>query len=275
MTRRVLVLLAIVVLLATGCTVGSEDANEPRPTPTPATATPLPAPRTLPVGTADVATDDVVWAQGSVLHVGLKSVDVSPLNIDSLVVVPGGVFFLDRRELWMTDLTRVRPTRVTGVTQLATTLDGGVLRVVSDDGTGGTTTHAWNTRTGAAVPPGSVHTATAADLQGRPARVLLQPHRGDSNPVASLVGTGGYGVAGDETHRLVAYDTSSSEEMPLTLVPGDGFELVRWTSGTSFYGLALSGGRPLATVGCSIESGTCTTWGKVAQGRSLVFESGT
>ena len=277
-TRWLLVVLVLVALVS-GCQVGAED-REARPAPpsAPPTPTPRPAPATLPVGTGEVAPDDVVWAQGSSLHVGRRTVDVAPLNIDSLVVVPGGVFFLDHRELWMTDLDRVRPTRVTGVTRLATTVAGDALVVASDDGVGGTAAHAWDTRTGKALAQRTVRPASVTDLLGKPGHVVLRPERSDVVDLPRLparIGPSGYGVTGDDTHRLIAFETDTSQEMPLTSPPGNGFELVRWTSGTSFYGLALSDGKPLATVGCNVVSGTCTTWGEVRQGQSLVFESGT
>ena len=48
-------------------------------------------------GTGDVSPADVVWAQGSVLHVGRRTVDLRRSRIDAFVVVPGGVFVLARR----------------------------------------------------------------------------------------------------------------------------------------------------------------------------------
>ena len=57
--------------------------------------------------------------QGSVLHVGRQQVDLSPIEIEAFVVVPGGVFLLSQGELWFTDLARVRGTGQTDVTGVA------------------------------------------------------------------------------------------------------------------------------------------------------------
>ncbi len=102
MTRRAVgllgaVMVAALLLVTTGCEVGTDDEMAPAPTKT-ITATPsqsvAPAPATIPVGQGKVSPTDSVWADGSVLHVGRKQVDLSPIEIEAFVVVPGGVFVL-------------------------------------------------------------------------------------------------------------------------------------------------------------------------------------
>ena len=64
-----------------GCAAGTDDELAPHPRRTsprrPASRSPL-RPATMPVGQGDVAPADVVWAQGSVLHVGRRQVDLGP-----------------------------------------------------------------------------------------------------------------------------------------------------------------------------------------------------
>ena len=123
--RSATLVVAAVLVLTTGCELGQDDEMVP-PTRT-VTASPSPdttvAPQTMPVGQGDVSPTDVVWAQGNVLHVGRRSVDLSPVGIDAFVVVPGGVFVLHMGELWFTDLSRLRGTGLTNVTALGVTAD--------------------------------------------------------------------------------------------------------------------------------------------------------
>ncbi len=157
MTRRpgavlATLLLSALLLLATGCQLGTDDEMEP-PTRT-VTASPSPevtaVPATVPVGRGVVSASDVVWAQGSRLHVGNRSVDLSPVAIDAFVSVPGGVYVLQQGELWYTDLTRLKGTGVTGVTDLGVTADGSrVLVTVATSGAG--SAYAFDTATGRAV----------------------------------------------------------------------------------------------------------------------------
>ena len=171
MTRRIAgVLVAVLVMITSGCELSQDDEMAPRPTKTvtksakPGTAKSTPAPKTLPVGEGAITPQSVVWAQESTLHYGTKQVDVSPLRIDSFVVVAGGVFFLSRRELWFTDLSRVRGTGFAGVTRVSTTADGAALRV--DLGTGSGGVHAYDLSTGKSISADEIVPATDEELRG-------------------------------------------------------------------------------------------------------------
>jgi hypothetical protein len=143
---------ATLVLLASGCQLGEDDDLVP-PTRT-ITAAPSPdatvAPRTVPVGQGDVSPTDVVWAQGTALHVGRREVDLSPVGAEALVVVPGGVFVVSSGELWFTDLARLRGTGLTGVTDLGVTPDATRI-LVTTEAAGAAATYAYDTGSGRAV----------------------------------------------------------------------------------------------------------------------------
>lgn len=140
------------LVLTSGCTLGEDDEMVP-PTRT-VTATPSPAttavPSSVPVGQGAVSSADVVWAQGNVLHVGGRDIDLSPVGIEAFVVVPGGVFVVNSGELWFTDLSRLRGTGLTGVTSLGVTADGSRL-LVTGEPSGAEATYAFDTGTGRAV----------------------------------------------------------------------------------------------------------------------------
>jgi hypothetical protein len=167
-------LLAATLLLATGCTIGEDDEMVP-PTRT-VTASPSPdvtaAPASVPVGDGDVSPDDVVWAQGSALHVGRRSVDLSPAALEAFVVVPGGVFAVASGELWFTDLARLRGTGLTGVTGLQTT--AGADRILVTLGGAGGTTYAFDTATGQSVSPDGVVPLTPEDRLWGPDRAGMR-----------------------------------------------------------------------------------------------------
>jgi hypothetical protein len=161
-SRRLAGTLAALVVLTTGCTVGQDDEMAPPPRRT-VTASPSPqqvAPGSVPVGQGEVSLADVVWAQGSVLHVGRQTVDLSPAGIDAFVVVPGGVYVLSSGELWFTDLSRLRGTGLTGVTGLGVTADGSRI-LVSVKKAGVETDHAYDTGTGKTVSSEGVKPVTA------------------------------------------------------------------------------------------------------------------
>ncbi len=124
-----------------------------RPTRT-VTAAPSPAttavPRTVPVGEGAVSSRDVVWAQGTVLHVDRREIDLSPVGIEAFVVVPGGVFVVNSGELWFTDLARLRGTGLTGVTGLGVTSDGSRILVTGEQ-SGAVARYAFDTGSGRAV----------------------------------------------------------------------------------------------------------------------------
>jgi hypothetical protein len=168
------VLVASLALLA-GCTTGTDDELAPPPTRT-ITATPsqsvAPAPASVPVGDGDVSPRDVVWAQGSELHVGTRSVDLSPVEVDAFVVVDGGVFVLSGGELWFTDLSRLRGTGQTDVTQVRVDGDAGRL-VVTDTRSGRPLDQAYDTATGKAIR-GAVATLTPAELAAGPGRFVVE-----------------------------------------------------------------------------------------------------
>ncbi|MET0998898.1 MAG: hypothetical protein ABWX73_09310 [Marmoricola sp.] len=206
MTRRHRALLAVVLLpalvgLLSGCEIGQDDEMS-RPTRT-VTASPTPkaapAPARVPVGSSSISPDDVVWGDGSTLHVGTRSVDVSPASVDQLVVVPGGVYVLSGDELWFTDLQRLRGTGLTSVTRIAPGADGEQL-LVTDTRTGREVVHAYDVRTGRRVDvtstpspsptPSPRQPEPGADrFKGYPADFTLSGWAGDSTF---------YGVAGTD-----------------------------------------------------------------------------
>jgi hypothetical protein len=280
--------LATVLVIAGGCAISEDDEMVPptrtvMPSPTP-TPTPAPAavPDEVPVGEGPVSTTDPVWAQDTLLHVGTRQVDVAPHRIESLVVVSGGVYLLDRGEVWFTDLTRLRGTGLSGATRLSSDREGGVLlvEVGPTAGSAKASQLAFDTRTGASVSPTKVRAATVEDRLGEATQVELRPERSDvtttsPRPLSARRGPGPFGVVGGDGEPLLAFDATTRQRVPLTGVAGDGFELVRWTSGTDFYGLALDRGDPAATLACDLTTRACRSFGTLERGRAVVFESGT
>lgn len=276
---------ALLCVLLAGCGSAPDDETVPRPTRTiTATVTPSPRPAALPsqvpVGAGAVRPGDAVWAQDSTLHVDDQQVDLSPLGVESLVVVSGGVYFLDQGELWFTDLARVRGTGITGVTRLAVDKDGTAILVETGGGADEGRTQGYDARTGATVPPEDVDPASVEDRLGPTDELVLRPARSDvaapsDAPVRVRLGPGRFGVVGGDGEPLVLVDVPRRQRVPLARVVGDGFELVRWTGPGSVFGLALDGARPVAAVECVAQERRCTRLGTVDAGRSLVFESGT
>lgn len=285
MTRRRSALLALVagsLLASTGCQVGQDEEMAPPPrrtvTVTPSVSpAPVAVPARIPVGRGAVDPTDVVWVQGSVLHVGKDAWDLTPRRVSSFVVSDGGVYFLDGGKLWFTDLARVRDTGVTGGQDLAAAYDGRAIRVGVAPAAGRAVRHGYETTTGAQVPPRQATPATQEQLLGTPAKVTLRPDRSDirsQGEVPARLGPGIYGLVDQPNGPLVGFLRRTSQRVPLTGVVGDGFELVRWTSPARFYGLALRGDQPRAVVGCDLDLGRCTTYGSVVDGGSLLFASG-
>ncbi len=167
MTGPLVGILAALVVLTTGCTVGQDDEMAPAPRRT-VTASPSPgqvAPASVPVGEGAVSPADVVWAQDTVLHVGKQTADLSPVGIDAFVVVPGGVYVLNEDELWFTDLSRLRGTGLSDVTGLGVTADGSRILVTVTAGV--ETEVAYDTGTGKLVSSEGVTPVTAQErLQG-------------------------------------------------------------------------------------------------------------
>lgn len=118
------VLLVALALLTAACE-GKPDDELVRPTVTVTTAPEVPVdlPR-LPVGKGAVQPGDTVSADVSVLVVGTRRINLAPVHVASPVAVPGGVFFLNRGELWFTDLSRARATAFADVRDLALSPDG-------------------------------------------------------------------------------------------------------------------------------------------------------
>ena len=275
-TRLAPLLLALVLLVATGCQLGDDDEMVP-PTRT-VTASPSPraaaVPTAIPFGRGKVSPSDAVWAQGSALHVGTREWDLTPHRVDSFVVVTGGVYFVDRGQVWFTDLVRVRDTGLRRATVLSTNQGGTAIRVELT----GPSVHAWDARNGESVAPDSVVPEPVTDRLGKAVVVSLRSERSDVSPpppAAGRRGPGRYGVLGGDGEPLVAFVAATKVRVPLVGVPGDGFALVRWTSGAGFFGLARVGGKPLAVIRCDLRVRRCPTLGKVAAGDPLVFESGT
>lgn len=276
---------ALVSALLAGCGGAPDEETVPRPARTvTATVTPSPQPVALPsevpVGSGAVGPGDAVWAQDSTLHVGTRQVDLAPLGVDSFVVVPGGVYFLDRGELWFTDLARARGTGITGVTGLAADQDGTAILVETGGGGDEGRAQGYDATTGSAVPPEDVEPATVEDRLGPVDELVLRPARSDVTdrsgaPVRVRTGPGRFGVVGGDGERLVLVDVPRRQRVPVSGTVGDGFELVGWTGPASVFGLALDDARPSAVVECDAEERRCTRLGRVDAGRSLVFESGT
>ena len=162
MTRPLAVILVALVVLTTGCALGEDDEMAPAPRRT-VTASPSPqqvVPGSVPIGEGEVTQADVVWAQGTVLHIGKQTVDLAPVTIDAFVVVPGGVYVLNSGELWFTDLSRLRGTGITDVTGLGVTDDGSRI-LVSVTKAGVESDHAYDTGTGKAASSDGVTPVTA------------------------------------------------------------------------------------------------------------------
>jgi hypothetical protein len=115
---------ALAMLSVTACEARPDDEMV-RPTvtrsATPQAPTDLPD---LPVGQGAIGPADNVRVQGSTIHVGRRAVGLAPLRIDAWAVVPGGVYFVNRSELWFTDLRRAVPTDFKHVDHLRTTGHG-------------------------------------------------------------------------------------------------------------------------------------------------------
>jgi len=243
--------LAALCLLATGCTPGTDDELAPAPTRT-ITATPsqsvAPAPATVPVGKGAVSPSDVVWAQGSVLHVGQRQVDLGAVDVDALAVVPGGVFVLAGGELWFTDLRRLRGTAQTQVTQLRVSRGADRL-AVTDTRSGRPLVQGYDTRTGRAVR-GAVHTLTPQQLRAGPGRFEVR------------TGATGTSVIESATRRRV----------PVAGLPA-AFELGGWTGASAFYGLSGSGATR-AVIACDVVRHRCTRQGAATGSGPVVFGTG-
>lgn len=254
MTRPGAGLLAAgLLLVATGCAVGTDDEMEPRPTRT-VTASPTqsvaPAPESVPVGDGEVVPTDVVWAQGSVLHVGDREVDLAPIDVEAFVVVEGGVFVLSAGELWFTDLARVKGTAQTAVTGLQVSADAGLIRV-ADTRSGRELTQGYDTRTGQAVR-GEVETQTPDERRQGPGKFQVRTS-----------GAGGTSVVDLETGQPV-----SVAGLPPTLEVGE------WVGESLFFGVADGAGPRRFVVSCDLVVRRCVREGVARGSEPVVFGIG-
>ena len=273
--------------LVTGRLGGSDDETSPvRPTGT-VTVAPRPTgsvatagvPDRIPRATGSLrpdGRDEVVWVEGSVLHVGTRSWDLAPRSVEAFVPVRGAVFFLDAGRLWTTDTRVVRDTGVGGpdlpATDLVTDRDGRHVRVTVSG-----RQRAWDVRTGRAVPPASVVPVRVRDLLGEPADLRVRPLRDNApaDPAAPVrLGPGGdrgYGLVVSATRPLDPFRTGSRRRVQPSGVVGDGFELARWTGPGRLWGVALSDGSPLAVLSCDLAVGRCRSLGSLTGGGDLLL----
>jgi hypothetical protein len=238
-------------------------------------------PRRVPAATGALRPDDAarpVWVEGAVLHVGTRYWDLTPRAVDSFVPVRGGIYFLDAGRLWTTDTALVRDTGVGGpdrpASDLVTDRDGRHVRV-----TVAGRQHAWDVRTGRAVPPSSVVPVRVDDLLGTSVRVRVRPLRDNAPPdpaAAARLGPGGargYGVVVSATRPLDPFALQGRRRVAPSGVVGDGFELVRWTGPGRMWGVALSDGSPLAILSCDLAVGRCRSVGTLS-GRGTLLLGG-
>jgi hypothetical protein len=239
------------VVLAAGCAVGTDDELAPAPTTT-VTATPsqslAPAPATIPVGTGDVSPTDVVWAQGSVLHVGKRRVDLATVEVEAFVVVRGGVFVLSGGELWFTDLERLRGTAQTDLTKVRISGDADRL-AVTDTRSGSPLEQGYDTRTGKAIR-GTVETLTPQQVRAGPGKYEVRTREDGPSVV----------------------DTSTGREVKVSGLPAT-FELGAWSGDSTFYGVADTSGK-LSIVSCDLVRHRCTPQGSVPGSGQVVFGTG-
>jgi hypothetical protein len=237
--------------VATGCAIGQDDELAPKPTRT-ITATPsqslAPAPATVPVGQGKVSPADVVWAQGSELHVGRQQVDLRSVDVDALVVVRGGVFVLADGELWFTDLSRLRGTGQTDVVRLRVSEDADRI-VVTDTRSGQPLDQAYDTRTGRAIR-GQVDTLTPQQVRAGPGRYRVH------------TGPGGTSVV----------EVASGHAVSVAGLPRR-MEVGGWTGDAAFFGLAGAGAKR-TVVGCDLVRHRCSTEGTVTGSGPVVFGTG-
>ena len=123
--------LVVAALAVSGCQRGEDDELTARPTRTvTVTSTPTPsAPDRVPLGDADWDAGEVVWAQGSDLHVGDRTIDLAPVAVEQVVATPRGAYVLARGELWSVDERRAEGTRLPQVERVGVSRDGRSLLV--------------------------------------------------------------------------------------------------------------------------------------------------
>ena len=241
--RRLTAAVAVLatLLAASGCEMGQDEELTPKPKRTvtrSAVPSPSPGPLSVPVGQGKVSPDDVVWAQGNVLHVGKRAVDLLTVGVEAFVVVRGGVFVLSTLgEVWFTDLARLRGAKLAGITGLGATADRSHVVLSRKDGDR-TTSYAYDTRTGRAVDPAGVQAAAPQELLGdvQGVQVTRERFRGAVPEVFEPVGRAGR---------------------------------------SRVYGLAGGSSAPKAVTSCDLTRRTCARLGAVDPADPVVFGSGT
>ncbi len=240
------------VLATAGCEPGTDDEMAPAPTRT-VTASPSqsapPAPATIPVGQGDVSPADVVWAQGSALHVGGREVDLAPVVVEAFVVVRGGVFVLAGEEVWFTDLSRLRGTGQTDVSGLQVSADGRFLEVL-DMRSGEELEQGYDTRTGRAVRA-DVDTESPEERRQGPGRFEVTTSSGS----------------------LAVVDTATGKTLRLAGAPR-AFELGAWAGDSVFYGVGRPPRGTRSVVRCDAVARQCRPVGRVTGSAPVVFGIG-
>lgn len=281
MTRRhprhlTSLLVTALVGFSAGCATGNDDEMAPPPSPVTSapSASPIAGPTVLPVGNGKVTRADTVWAQGGLLHVDRRSVDLSPVRIDAFVVTGGGVYLLSNGELWFTDLSRLRGTGLTGVSSLGVTADGARLLVTTD-----AATDAYDTRTGRSVSSEGLEplsaqqrlgTAVGVDTDGT--RVIVRPT--GKGRLSGRTGSGRFGVALTRVGTPVAFDTGTGQRVRLRGTVPRNLELAGWTTPVSFYGLAGRRGATMSVVSCNVRTRICVSLGRVIGTDPVLFGTG-
>lgn len=246
--RRALLggVLALAVVMG-GCARGQDDELAPRPTRT-VTVTPSPTvrpPDRVPVGRAAFE-GRVVWAQGSALHVGDRTLDLAPVRVDRLVTTPSGVYVLARGELWSVDLRRAQGAGLPRVERVGLSRDGGSLLV---DLAGDRQRRAYDVTTGR-LQPGPAPAPLTREVQ--------------------RTGPGEYAVttAADGSPRVSAADGSAVEVADLP----DRLRPEVWPTPSRVAGVATATDGSESVVSCSLEGAArCTTLGKVRAGEPARF----
>ncbi len=280
--RTVLAVTLGVALSCVGCGTAVDDELVPRPTTTVTittapTSTPSAVPSEVPVGDARLAVDAPAWATDARLQVGRRTVDVSPRQVDAFVVARGGVYFLDRSELWFTDFRRVRATGLTAVMGLAIDASRRQVRVTVS-GRDGPTTHVYDTRVGGLLDgvgtPLPVHQRLGRRVQVSvdAGRVDLAP-TADADLVGASLGPGRYGLLGVERRSLRPFVVATGRVLPLREEISE-FRLGGWTAGAKFFGVTYVSGSPDAVVACDLVRRRCTPLGVVPDGLPVIFDTG-
>lgn len=247
--RRRVVLGGVLALavVAGGCERGQDDELAPRPTRT-VTVTPSPTvrpPDEVPVGQAAFA-GRVVWAQGSDLHVGDRTLDLAPVRVDRLVTTPRGVYVLARGELWSVDLRRAEGAGLPRVERVGLSRDGESLLV---DLVGDRERRAYDVTTGRLRPGRAPAPITRALQQAGPGEYAVT-------------------TAPDGSPEVTAADGSAVEVADLP----DRLEPEVWPTPSRVAGLATATDGTESVVTCTLDGAArCTTLGEVVPGEPVRF----